>query len=222
MNKLVVITLTTGLLICILSCSVLNRDKDLDNENSCKFLRDEFVGIHGNGMGEFTNKSVDLADKLWKKYADDNDNAFYYRDEYWYDSIYVWTYRAIDDRNFLTISFISPQAETYSITYNYPYSIEWVYTESFDAFTDSLRKNGPFSYGMRTGWAEFQFLSRTRHLGGISLPIPDLPEYVDTIPVLFMKNYMRDFNDCIKPFMDMRITTHKVGDYYINPEENLK
>ncbi len=52
--------------------------------------------------------------------------------------------------------------------------------------------------------------------------MPDLPEYVDTIPVLFMKNYMRDFNDCIKPFMDMRITTHKAGDYYINPEENLK
>ena len=219
MKRLVVITLTTGLLSCILSCSSLNKQENTGNN---RFLRDNFVGIHGNGMGEFTNKSVDLADKLWQKYADDNDNAFYYRHEYWYDSIYVWTYRAIDDRNFLTISFISPQAETYSITYNYPYSIEWVYTESFDAFTDSLRKNGPFSYGMRTGWAEFEFLSRTKHLGGISLPMPDLPEYVDTIPVLFMKNYMRDFNNCIKPFMDMRITTHKAGDYYINPEENIK
>lgn len=202
MKRLVVIILTTGLLSCILSCSSLNKQENLGNN---RFLRDEFVSIHGNGLGEFTNKSVDLADKLWQKYADDNDNAFYYRDEYWYDSIYVWTYRAIDDRNFLTISFISPQAETYSITYNYPYSIEWVYTESFDAFTDSLRKNGPFSYGMRTGWAEFEFLSRTKHLGGISLPMPDLPEYVDTIPVLFMKNYMRDFNDYIKPFMDMHI-----------------
>ncbi len=36
------------------------------------------------------------------------------------------------------------------------------------------------------------------------------------------EKFMRDFNDCMKPFMDMRITTHKAGDYYINPEENLK
>ena len=100
MKRLVVITLTTGLLSCILSCSSLNKQDNLGNN---RFLRDNFVGIHGNGMGEFTNKSVDRADKLWQKYADDNNNAFYYRDKYWYDSIYVWTYRAIDDRNFLTI-----------------------------------------------------------------------------------------------------------------------
>ena len=202
MKRLVVITLTTGLLSCILSCSSLNKQDNLGNN---RFLRDNFVGIHGNGMGEFTNKSVDLADKLWQKYADDNDNAFYYRRDEWYDTVYTWTYRSVGDRNFITISFVNPLAETYTMTYGYPNSLEWLSTESFDAFTDSLRKNGPFSYGMRTGWAEFEFLSRTKQLGGISLPMPDLPEYVDTIPVLFMKNYMRDFNDYIKPFMDMHI-----------------
>ena len=219
MKRLVSVALVAGFLSCVLSCSSWKKQESLCNN---KFVRTEFVGIHGNGMGEFTNKSVDLADKLWQKYADDNDNAFYYRRDEWYDTVYTWTYRSVGDRNFITISFVNPLAETYTMTYGYPNSLEWLSTESFDAFTDSLRKNGVFAYGCQTDFSEFEYLSRTRHYGGFDLPAPDLPEYVDTIPVLFMKNYMRDFNDYIKPFMDMHITTHKAGDYYINPEEKIK
>ncbi len=116
---------------------------------------------------EFTNKSVDLADKLWQKYADDNDNAFYYRRDEWYDTVYTWTYRIFGDRNFITISFVNPLAETYTMTYGYPNSLEWVYDRVFlMPYGQPEEKTVYFAYGCQTDFLNLSISAAQRHYGG--------------------------------------------------------
>jgi len=103
-------------------------------------------------FGKYSTPPIRKADKIVKKAAAQNNNAFYFREGG--DSIYVWTYTTMDSINYITIYFVNPDNRLLTLTQKYPFSLDWLSDKKYDDFfdkweafyNDSIDKTRYFAY----------------------------------------------------------------------------